>query len=268
MENVTGREFHAVADLFPLLRGAAFDELVADIRNNGLREPILVDAEGRILDGRNRYRACLEAGVEPHFTTWKGEGPLPDLALSLNLRRRHLNESQRAMVAARLAKMMEAEASRRRGRRRGEIPANLQGIPRGESRVRAGQMVNVSPRLISYAINVAQNGCEAVIAAVESGELPVSSASHVAKLPPEEQARLAAGGAREIARKVRELRGGQAKGGKSWPFGALATRPAGAHVSGEYSIVLLWVHADGLDRAVEVLQAGGFRYEPSEAPRE
>ena len=102
-----GREFHAVAELFPLLRGTAFDGLVADIRKNGLREPILVDADGRILDGRNRYRACREARVEPRFIEWQGEGPLAELALSLNLRRRHLNESQRAMVAARLAKMLQ-----------------------------------------------------------------------------------------------------------------------------------------------------------------
>ncbi|MBI3696107.1 MAG: ParB N-terminal domain-containing protein, partial [Acidobacteria bacterium] len=61
------KEFHAVAELFPLMRGTAFEELVADIKNNGLREAILCDAEGRILDGRNRYRACLEAGVEPRF---------------------------------------------------------------------------------------------------------------------------------------------------------------------------------------------------------
>ena len=51
------REFHAVANLFPLMQGAAFEELVADIKKNGQREPILCDAEGRILDGRNRYRA-------------------------------------------------------------------------------------------------------------------------------------------------------------------------------------------------------------------
>src|SRR6185369_12681111 len=100
-----GREFHPVADLFPLLEGAAFEELVADIRKNGLREPILCDAHDRIVDGRNRYRACLAAGVEPRFEQAPEEGAaLTEMALSRNLRRRHLDESQRALVAARLVK--------------------------------------------------------------------------------------------------------------------------------------------------------------------
>jgi len=121
MEENLGREVHAVAELFPMLRGRAFEELAADIKKNGLREPILLDAEGRIVDGRNRYRACLAAGVEPRFVEWEGEGELAELALSLNLRRRHLNESQRALVAAKLAKLMEKEALKRKSR----LVANL-----------------------------------------------------------------------------------------------------------------------------------------------
>ena len=90
------RQFHPVANLFPLLTGAAFQELAADIKKNGLREPILLDPEGRIIDGRNRYRACNLAGVKPRFVRWQGQGSIPEVALSLNLHRRHLNESQRA----------------------------------------------------------------------------------------------------------------------------------------------------------------------------
>src|SRR6266849_4510385 len=148
MEENLGREFHAVAELFPMLRGRAFEELAADIKKNGLREPILLDAEGRIVDGRNRYRACLQAGVEPRFVEWRGEGELAELALSLNLRRRHLNESQRALVAARLAKLREKEALKRKSR----LGANLHPARRAKSSAEAAALVNASPRLICHAI--------------------------------------------------------------------------------------------------------------------
>ena len=57
-----------MADLFPLIEGEEFQELVEDIRRNGLRTPILLDPDGRVLDGRNRRAA----GVEPRFETWDG----------------------------------------------------------------------------------------------------------------------------------------------------------------------------------------------------
>ena len=56
--------FHPLANLFPLIEGTAFDELASDIRSNGQREDI-VTLDGMILDGRNRYRGCLAAGVAP-----------------------------------------------------------------------------------------------------------------------------------------------------------------------------------------------------------
>ncbi|MBI3696607.1 MAG: ParB N-terminal domain-containing protein [Acidobacteria bacterium] len=250
-----GKEFHAVAELFPLMRGTAFEELVADIKKNGLREPILCDAEGRILDGRNRYRACLEAGVEPRFVTWEGEGSLPELALSLNLRRRHLDESQRALVAARLAKMLEAGAIKRRGKRL-EKDANLHRTLGGRSAAHAAATVNVSTRLVNSALKVLKDGCPELIQEVESGSISVSKASILAVLPQAEQAQAAAGGPEALARKAREMFKPRPVGLEPWPFGVENVNRSRPH---EPAIATLWVASGGLFRAVEVLKAAGFR---------
>src|SRR3990167_5921459 len=103
-------QFHPLADLFPLLEGVEFAALAEDIRLHGLHEPITLHPDGRILDGRNRYLACLEADRDPRFTTWSGaDGGELAFVISANLRRRHLNETQRAGVAARLANMRQGE---------------------------------------------------------------------------------------------------------------------------------------------------------------
>jgi hypothetical protein len=68
-------EAHPLANLFPLLEGEEFAELVADIKAHGLIEPIVIH-EGKILDGRNRYRACLAAGVRPWFKPFDGTDPV------------------------------------------------------------------------------------------------------------------------------------------------------------------------------------------------
>jgi hypothetical protein len=79
----TRLDFNSLSTIFPLIEGAAFEELVADIKAYGVREPIWL-YDGKILDGRNRYRACLKARIEPRFRDYRGNDPLAFI-ISLNL---------------------------------------------------------------------------------------------------------------------------------------------------------------------------------------
>lgn len=91
-------ELHPLCTLFPRLSGAEFQALSEDIAANGLREPI-VTLDGMILDGGNRYRACLDAGVKPTFAEFKG-GNIVSFVLSANMHRRHLSAGQQAAIVA------------------------------------------------------------------------------------------------------------------------------------------------------------------------
>ena len=90
-------EVHDIANIFPLLEGPGFDALVEDIEKRGQQDPVWL-YEGKILDGRNRYRALEKVGLEALVRSYTGDDPI-GFVLSANLHRRHLNESQRAMVA-------------------------------------------------------------------------------------------------------------------------------------------------------------------------
>jgi ParB-like chromosome segregation protein Spo0J len=91
---------HPYADLFPMMTEEELSVLAADIRDNGLRQPI-IRYEGQVLDGRNRVQACKKAGVAPVFLDYEGDaaGALA-LVESLNVERRDLSAGQRAVVAA------------------------------------------------------------------------------------------------------------------------------------------------------------------------
>lgn len=91
-------ELHPLCTLFPRVVGAEFDALVADIRANGLRQAIVLHGD-MILDGGNRYRACLEAGVNPHFEHYEGDS-IVSFVLSANLHRRHLSPGQQAAIVS------------------------------------------------------------------------------------------------------------------------------------------------------------------------
>jgi ParB-like chromosome segregation protein Spo0J len=181
--------FHPLADIFPLVEGAEFDELVADIREHGLHEPIVI-FENMVLDGRNRLRACEAAGIEPTFTVYTGDDPVA-YVVSLNLRRRHLSESQRAMVAAKLATL-------RNGQR-----ADLVQAPSIEG---AAQLLNVGHASVERAKAVQRAGAPELVQAVERGAVSVSAAADIADLPQDEQREIVARGEQEILQVAKRIR--------------------------------------------------------------
>lgn len=160
---------HPAAALFPMMQPDELEQLAADIKANGQHEPIIVTSENLILDGRNRLEACRRAGVEPEFTTWDREddGISPtQWVLSKNLHRRHLNESQRGIVAARALPMLEAEARSRKGKKRAPGPTSQ---PEGRARDIAAETAGVSGRTVARAKAVLEKAPKAEVEAVIEG---------------------------------------------------------------------------------------------------
>jgi len=164
---------HPIADIFPLLEGQAFKDLCEDIAAHGQHEPIWL-LDGMILDGRNRYRACVALGIEPIVRTFNAQRDPLQFVLSLNLHRRHLDESQRAMVAARVANLPDGVKKPREG-----APIGAPSVSQPD----AAEMLNVSRRAVQRAKQVLDAGSDALTDAVQRGALSVSLASQVTQLP-------------------------------------------------------------------------------------
>src|SRR2546430_9180645 len=108
--------FHPLASMFPLMEGEEFDALVADIKTNGQRDPIVL-YQGKILDGRNRYRACLAAGVGLKLSKHEDNSPyIGDpvaYVVSKNIHRRHLTAEQKRELLIKIIASAPEKSDRR-----------------------------------------------------------------------------------------------------------------------------------------------------------
>lgn len=83
--------WHHYANLFPCMDSEELSSLAEDIRKNRLLEPVQL-FEGKVLDGRNRVLACIQADVKPQFIQWHRNGVSPlAFVIAENLQRRHLS---------------------------------------------------------------------------------------------------------------------------------------------------------------------------------
>lgn len=202
-------EFHPLANIFPLIEGQEFADLVSDIRAHGVLDPIVLLGK-QILDGRNRYRAAVEAKVLPesldeltvthlkHFKQLVPAGaPEPsqkdllDFVTSKNLHRRQLNDDQRRMVGGRLVNL-------RQGRPSEENTSQIANISRDD----AAKLLATDVAGIDRARSVLAHGVREIVELVDEGKVTVAAAAEIAQQPAERQAEIVASLPRDAAGKL------------------------------------------------------------------
>jgi hypothetical protein len=195
---MTKLSIHPLAKVFPRMDETSFRALKEDIAAHGVHEPLWL-YEGKLLDGRNRYQACQELGVDAPTQEYTGADPL-GFILSMNLQRRHLNESQRAMVAAKIANMRQGERTDR------QPSQNFGKVSQAE----ASEMLNISDETLRYAKKVQAEAQPEVIKAVEIGRLAVSAAAKLAQESVKTQravvAKVRSGTAKTVAQAMKQVR--------------------------------------------------------------
>lgn len=211
-------ELHPLADLFPPIPPDEYLALVEDVRLHGVREPVVLTTEHtpRLLDGKHRRLAAIETGRQLPFRYASNDDPVVEV-IGLNVRRRHLTESQRALIAASL------ETQKRQGRpKEGEKDTNWY-----LSREDAASALNVGTASVARAAAVvkaetSRDGVPVLQQAIRDGSLTVGDAHSVKDEAPDVIAeavkRTRDGDARTATSAVRIIQSERLKAGPTPPL--------------------------------------------------
>lgn len=178
---------HPYAAVFPLLPDAELRKLADDIKANGLLYPLVVDQQDRLVDGRNREKACELVGVKPSYNRKEmTDDQVLRLVTSANLLRRHLNESQRGMIADDLANVGK-HSNQHQTKVVGPTGSNHSDSPPPVTQNEAAQKMNVHPSTVKRARKVKNKGTPELQQAIRDGEVSLRKGEQIIKLPKEEQ---------------------------------------------------------------------------------
>lgn len=86
--------------VFQVMPPLTLDQVTAlreDIERRGVLVPVVIDQHGRVLDGHNRLQICRRLGIDPPLDVRHvaDDDEARELALTLNLARRHISREQR-----------------------------------------------------------------------------------------------------------------------------------------------------------------------------
>lgn len=177
---MTTYETHDIANCLPDMTDEEFRRLKEDIAGLGVLEPIIL-LDGKILDGRHRYRACVELGIECPTKVMSDASP-NDIVRSLNLLRRHLTPSQFAMAMTKVKEPFMREAKFRQkthgktapGKKKTLTATLPEVMNEGTSAKILADKAGVSERTMADALLVDSKGTEEQNKAVAKGEATVS----------------------------------------------------------------------------------------------
>jgi|GEM_PF-1958192 len=223
---VLGYDVHPACSMLPLMSDDSLEELAADIKANGLNKPIVL-VNGKLLDGRNRLLACDRAGVEARFEDYEGDDPV-GWALSLNFHRRHLTDTQKALVGAKAERLLMARVAASLPQASSETPP-AEEAPAADAtpaeaqaaddaappkpaqvakqvRRTAAALVNVSERAIARGKKLIDKAVPELVQAVEVGTVPLTAASTVAELEPPRQREVIAEGPAMVKAEAKRMR--------------------------------------------------------------
>jgi ParB family chromosome partitioning protein len=173
--------WHDAAKLFPLLPDDELASLAADIRDNGLQNPLVL-LDGKLLDGRNRALACKRTGVAVKTLSWKPNGISPaQWVMSQNLHRRHLSPSQRAVIAVEAEPLFIAEAKQRQKDHGGTAPGRRKNTSvkidrsEGSARDQAAMSLRVSSGYVAEIKKIAAKD-PSLLPEIKAGKLTIPEA--------------------------------------------------------------------------------------------
>lgn len=172
-------------NIFPAAKAEDYNRLRDDICDNGYdsKQPIII-YEGQVLDGWNRWTACVELKINPPTCQFNGdESEAIGLVMRTN-KRRNLNSGQWATIAVEADDIMVAVKAKRGRPEKEQIIAPLSKDQRCTNH-KAAQLFNTNRNYVNQAAKIKKAAPE-VFERVKAGKMTMQDAAKAVRAIPTE----------------------------------------------------------------------------------
>jgi len=171
--------------LLPTLSKQEYEALKQSIKTEGQHFPITINPQNIILDGHNRYKICLELGLEPkcELKTFQNGLLEKKFVIEANLRRRHLNKFQKAELGFPLLDIEKKLAKERQiemGKTHGNDPLGS-FEHKGKARDIVARTIGLSPITFQRALTIIEKAPEELKEKVRRGKTSITYAYKTVK---------------------------------------------------------------------------------------